>query len=127
MDEERIKIAEKLGLEVMSTLDILRQLYSSEKRGEYLYDWLTNAEVWSKRHSPGSLDHRYITEDVPYLLVPISSFGKLTDAPISVIDSVIVLSSIMRRTGYFKSGRGIEEMDLSGMRSEQILKYVHEG
>ena len=127
MDEERIKVAEKLGLEVMSTLDILRQVYSSEKRGEDLYDWITGAEVWSKGRGPASLDHRYMTEDVPYTLVPISSFGKLTNTPTPVIDSIIVLSSIMLRTDYFKSGRGIKELGLSGMRSEQILNYVQEG
>ncbi len=127
MDEERIKVAEKLGVEVMATLDILRQVYSSEKRGEDIHDWLTNAKVWSKARSPVSLDHRYMNEDVPYTLVPISSFGKLTNILTPVIDSIIVLSSIMRGTDYFKSGRNIEEMGLSRMQSEQILKYALEG
>jgi len=131
MDKERIKVGEKLGLEMASTLETMRQFYGSEKKGKDLHDFLTNSRVHGGRgrgpDAPKNLNHRYLSEDVPYGLVPVSSFGKLLNIPTPTIDSIILLSSIMNGEDYMKGGVTIEKMGLSDKTYKEIMKYIEEG
>jgi opine dehydrogenase len=124
-DEERVKVGEKLGLKVLSTHETLKQFYSYEKAGVDLHDFLVHSRVHGGHgpDAPSDLYHRYIREDVPCGLVPVSSFGKLLGVPTPSIDAIILLSSIMNKTDYFKEGRTIEKMGLSGMSAREILEY----
>jgi len=129
MDEERIKVAEKLGLKLTSALDGIRQFYRSEKAGKDLHDFLTSSKVHGGRgpDAPGDLRHRYVSEDVPNGLVPVSELGKLVNVPTPTIDSIITLSSIMNETNYLKEGRTIERMGLSGKSCQEILELIERG
>jgi len=126
MDEERMKVAEKLGLKPVSTLDRLRQFYRGEKVGKDLHDFLTSSRVHGGHgpDAPEDLYHRYLSEDVPYGLVPVSSFGRLVNVPTPTIDSIILLTSTMNKTDYFKEGRTLNRMGLSGRSLSDISKLV---
>lgn len=123
MDEERVKVGEKLGLKVLSTHDTLKQFYRSEKAGVDLHDFLIHTRVHGGRgpDAPADLYHRYLSEDVPCGLVPVSSFGKLVNVPTPAVDSIILLASIMNKADYFKDGRTVERMGLSGRSGKEIL------
>ncbi|MBA7572893.1 Opine dehydrogenase [subsurface metagenome] len=129
MDEERMNVGEKLGLKLSSTLYYLRKFYPSEKMGADLYDWVTHSKVHGGYgpDAPRNLHHRYVSEDVPNGLVPVSLFGKLLKVPISTIDSIITLSSIMNGENYLNKGRTLERMGLSGLSCKEILYYVEKG
>ena len=129
MDEERIEVAEKLGFKLISALDSLRQFYRSEKAGKDIHDFVTSSKVHGGHgpDAPKDLHYRYISEDVPNGLVPASEFGKLGNVPTPAIDSIILLSSIMNETDYFKEGRTIERMGLSGQSCEEILELIEKG
>jgi opine dehydrogenase len=129
MDDERIKAGEKLGLKLKSTLDSMRQMYPAEKAGKDLHDFLTSSRVHGGHgpDAPKDLHHRYVSEDVPAGLVPVSSFGRLVNVPTPTIDSIVALSSIMNATDYFKEGRNLEILGLSGRSHERILQLVNQG
>jgi len=126
MDEERMEVAEKLGFKLISALDCLRQFYRSQKAGKDLHDWLTSSKVHGGHgpDAPKDLHYRYISEDVPNGLVPVSELGKLVNVPTPTIDSIITLSSIMNETNYPKEGRTIERMGLSGKSCQEILELI---
>lgn len=48
------------------------------------------------------LHHRYVSEDVPYGMLPVSAFGKLLGVSTATIDSVIHLASAMNETDCFR-------------------------
>jgi len=129
MDKERIKVGKKLGLKIESLLEGLRQYYKSEKAGKDLHDFLVHSRVHGGRgpDAPKDLKHRYLSEDVPYGLVAVSSFGKLVNVPTPIIDSIIILSSIMNGEDYTKSGITIEKIGLSNKTIEEMMKYIKEG
>ena len=77
--------------------------------------------------APADLFHRYVNEDVPNGLVPVSSFGKLLGLPTPTIDSLILLASTMNRTDYAASGRTIDKMGLAGKSVKQIQDYCQKG
>jgi len=126
MDEEKMKVGEKLGLKLLSTLDCLRRFYPAEKAGGDLHDFLTHSRVHGSHgpDAPPDLHHRYASEDVPYGLVPVHSFGKLADVPTSTIDSIISLASIMNEADYFKEGRTLPRMGLAGHSLSSINELI---
>lgn len=80
-----------------------------------------------KMKGPQHLKDRYITEDVPYGMVLISTLGDLIGVPTPTHDAVIQLASVINRTNYFKKGRGIKELGLSKMNKRSLKKFLTEG
>ncbi len=75
---------------------------------------------------PQSLNHRYITEDIPFGLVPLAYLGDLLDVPTPVSDAIIELSSTANHSNYWKEGLTLEKLGLDGLKPEEILKFVNE-
>ena len=76
---------------------------------------------------PEAPRHRYITEDVPYALVLISSIGDLVGVETPVIDSIITLVSAATGVDYWKEGRTISKLSLAGMDKESVRRFIREG
>ncbi len=73
------------------------------------------------------LKGRYITEDLPYGLVPISELGDLVGASTPSIDSVIDIGSVIAETDFRKTGRTLDKLGIAGMSKTELLQYVSEG
>ena len=129
MDEEKIEVGKQMGLKLPPTLYFLRKYYPSDKIGTDLHDWLTHSKVEGGQgpDAPKNLHNRYISEDVPNGLVPVSLFGKLMKVPTPTIDSIITLSSVMNGENYLNKGRTFEKMGLSGLSCKKILDYLEKG
>jgi len=129
MDEERIKVGEALGLKLKPTLFSLRQFYPLERTGTDLHDWVTHSRAHGGQgpDAPNSAKHRYVSEDVPNGLVPVSLLGKLVGVTTTAIDSIISLSSLVNGIDYFNEGRSLEKMGLSGLTPQKIMSYLEKG
>ncbi|MHB8054123.1 MAG: NAD/NADP octopine/nopaline dehydrogenase family protein [Candidatus Aminicenantales bacterium] len=75
-----------------------------------------------KMRGPADLRDRYITEDVPFGLVLNSTLGALLHIPTPTHDAVIQLASVINRTDYWKTGRGVKELGLLEMPEIGRLK-----
>lgn len=73
---------------------------------------------------PTSLGSRYITEDLPYGLVPRSELGRLAGVPTPVIDGIVSIGSIVCREDYWASGRTLERLGLEGLGREEIISML---
>ena len=124
MDMERIAIGEKLNLDLISTYDWLKETYSLN--GDDLHALLSTNPAYGQHgvDAPKVLNHRYLTEDVPHLLVPVASFGKLIGIQTPIIDCIITLASTINGTDHFEKGRSIDKLGLSGMSIKEILDYI---
>jgi opine dehydrogenase len=80
-----------------------------------------------KMKGPEHLKDRYITEDVPYGMVLISTLGDLIKVPTPTHDAVIQLASIINRIDYWKTGRGVMELGLSKLDKKGLKKFLLEG
>lgn len=80
-----------------------------------------------KMKGPEHMKDRYVTEDVPYGMVLLSTLGSLLGVPTPTHDAVIQLSSVVNRTDYWRTGRGMKELDLSKWDKKGLKKFLKEG
>jgi opine dehydrogenase len=80
-----------------------------------------------KMKGPEHLKDRYVTEDVPYGMVLLSTLGDLLRVPTPTHDAVIQLASVINRTDYWKTGRGMKQLGLSKLDRKRLRKFLLEG
>ena len=80
-----------------------------------------------KMKGPEHLKDRYVTEDVPYGMVLLSTFGDLLGVPTPTHDAVIQIASVINRTDYWKTGRGMKQLGLSKFDKKGLKKFLVEG
>jgi len=66
-----------------------------------------DVSFYEKMSGPDKIKHRYLMENIPFGLVPLSELGKLTGVPTPAIDSIIELGSILCRTNFRQEGRSL--------------------
>ena len=125
LDAERIKVAEALGVRVLTALEWLYQAYGVA--GGNLYEAMQANDGYRGIKAPNTLDYRYVTEDVPTSLVPIASLGDQLGVPVPTIKTIIHLTGILHGCNYFALGRTVERLGLAGLDVRQIRRLVEEG
>ena len=125
IDSERCTVMEALGEQPMTAKEWLN--YAYDVQGEDLHDAIHNNPGYQGIMAPPSIANRYILEDVPMSLVPISSFGKMLGIETPTIDAIIQIASVMMRRNFKAEGRTVRTLGLEGMSVEQIRKFVMEG
>ncbi|SHJ12678.1 opine dehydrogenase [Dethiosulfatibacter aminovorans DSM 17477] len=92
VDMERMEIAKALGIETETLMDYIEHVYGFRKSG--LYETLSESFVHTRANGPASLESRYVTEDIPYGLMPMAAMGRYLKIKTEAIDSLIVLGTI---------------------------------
>ncbi|HOB83222.1 MAG TPA: NAD/NADP octopine/nopaline dehydrogenase family protein [Bacteroidales bacterium] len=113
IDDERVKVAEAIGIRAISARQWLYMAYSSA--GNTLFEAMMKNVGYAGILAPRSLRVRYIEEDVPFSLVPIASTGRMLNVPTPTIDSVIQLACGLNETDYRENGRTVENLGIAGM------------
>ncbi|MFW9886817.1 MAG: NAD/NADP octopine/nopaline dehydrogenase family protein, partial [Candidatus Thorarchaeota archaeon] len=125
MDAERIKVSRQFVSQPTSLLQWLRSTYNAE--GSTLCECIRSIDTYEGVGSPSSLDHRYVLEDVPTGLVPISHFGKLAGVETPAIDAVINMACQLYEIDFWESGRNLETLGLEGLSPTEVREYVRTG
>ena len=125
MDAERLAVAAAYGIKILSAKQWLKQSY--ETYGDSLYELIQHNDAYGDISAPKTIDARYVTEDVPMSLVPISDLGALAGVPTPNIDAVIQLTGAIYNRDFRKEGRSAESLGLQGMTLEQVARYFEIG
>jgi opine dehydrogenase len=76
---------------------------------------------------PHSLRNRFISEDVPFGLVPTALLAHKFGIPIPTIDATIQLSSLLNDTNYWDVGYSLEDLGLAGLDIKGINQLLETG
>ncbi len=125
MDVERINVAREYVSHPVSLLEWLRTTYDAE--GTTLCDCIQSIDAYDDVGSPSSLNHRYVLEDVPTGLVPISHLGKLAGVETPAIDAIINMACQLYDCDFWNTGRNLENMGLEGLNPYEVREYVRTG
>lgn len=129
VDQERLQLGTALGCHIESLLEASHRFYGHPER-DSVYDFFRQSEVNDQPDRPSApkdLTSRYITEDVPYGLVPMSELGRLTGVETPAIDALITIASIANQEDYRLTGRTLKSLGLDGLTKEQLLTRIVTG
>jgi len=73
---------------------------------------------------PSSMKGRYITEDVPYGLVPTAQLARKFNVDIPIIDATIKMASLINQTDYYREGRSLKELGIAGLSKEGLAEIL---
>jgi opine dehydrogenase len=118
VDEERVKVAEALGIRANTAKDWLYLAYGIS--GKNLHNAIHANPGYVGIMAPRNLDIRYITEDVPMSLVPIASIGEKFDVPVPTTKSFIHIASLIHNCDYWEMGRNIQKLDIADMNLKEL-------
>jgi opine dehydrogenase len=118
LDAERVAIAAALGIHAMTAREWLYFAYDAA--GKTLREAMLANPGYHGILAPHQTDMRYVTEDVPCSLVPMSSIGRQMGVPTPVIDSLIHLASAMHGRDYREIGRTAEKMAIDKLSLKEL-------
>lgn len=122
LDKERLSVASALGFRAMSAREWL--YYAYDVSGRTLFEAIHSNPGYRGILAPHNTNMRYITEDVPCSLVPMSSIGKKFNVETPHIDSIIKIASAMHETDYYKIGRTVESLGIENMDLKQLRLFA---
>jgi opine dehydrogenase len=130
INAERVAVAAALGASVPTLAEWFERVYGV--RGETLVETCqrltTNSDgPYQATGTPKSFDHKYITEDVPVGLMPMSALGGAARVATPAIDALITVVHAMTGKDFAAEARTLERMGLAGMDALQIGRVVEAG
>jgi len=125
LDRERVTVASSLGIRARTAQEWLQIAYNAT--GQDLFEAIHDQPGYKGIKGPMSLNHRYLTEDVPMSLVPIADLGRRYGVSVRGIDSIICLASIAHQTDYWRRGRTLQKLGIESFSVGELLQYVTEG
>ncbi|NLJ83534.1 MAG: NAD(P)-binding domain-containing protein [Halanaerobiaceae bacterium] len=125
MDNERMEVAYAFGIDPLSAKEWLHLSYGI--KGRTLYELIQNNKQYQGILAPGTINHRYVFEDVPMSLVPLASLARVCNVETPTIDMIIDLANIVYQKDLRAEGRTIETLGLEGLSSREILELVIKG
>ncbi len=130
INAERVAVAAALGAAVPDLADWFERVYGvreanlSETCRRLTYD---PDGPYQATGTPTSLDHKYIAEDVPVGLMPISALGTAAGVPTPAIDALLEIARAMTGKSFAAEARTLDRMGLAGMNAAAIRRVVEHG
>lgn len=125
MDQERMEIGKALQIDTLSARDWLYETYGA--RGKTLYETVQNNTAYKGLQAPKGLGIRYIYEDVPYSLIPMSSLARELGIKTPAINSIINIAELITGQDFYAEGRTIERLGLSGLSIYEMHNIAENG
>lgn len=112
LDEERLSLAEALGVKTHSFWEFLATAYGVTE-GSHV-ERIVQGYGRQAFPEPDSLTHRYFTEDIPFGLVTWNSLAKQIGLPLPLTDAFIRISGILCGADFEATGRTARVLGLEG-------------
>ena len=121
VDNEVQQVAKALGTIPLSVKKWLHSRYGINYSD--LFTMIRSNSVYKGIKSADTLNHRYLWEDIPTGLVPVSTFGKALNVDTSAIDGLIDRGCEMLDTNFWDTGRTPEKL---GFCPQNLKKSLYE-
>ncbi|WP_166669550.1 NAD/NADP octopine/nopaline dehydrogenase family protein [Paenisporosarcina antarctica] len=122
LDLERIGVGKSLGIKLVPYLERVMETGYVQSNASWYEAIQTSLHLTAK--GPDSLQHRYLTEDVPYGLTPWYHFAKDRNIDVKLMESLIQLASALSDENYFETGRTLEEMGINDMTNHELNQFL---
>jgi opine dehydrogenase len=76
---------------------------------------------------PATLEHRYVTEDVPFGIVPIVKFGRIAGVDMSLHEAGLGLIDALYGRSFTDENDILPRLEIDGLSGEQLLALCRTG
>ncbi len=125
VDDERRAIAKRLGYDLCPANVAFHR--AGFGPGGDLWATINGSYMLTRLKAPGSLESRWLTEDIPYGLAAWHSVGAQYDVPAPTIRAMVDIGSIVIGVDGWSSGRDVFELGIAGMDPSELKAYLHTG
>ena len=126
LDEERRKIGSFYSLKLPSYLELMYEFYGNSFSS--IYDFFKSTPVHNgMKFCPKSVHERYLSQDIPHVLVPWYNLGKIAGYDSVLIRSIITLASELNNKDYQKGSLFSDRKDFEISCKELLMYYVNNG
>jgi opine dehydrogenase len=122
MEREFREVARAYDTTIISASQLLNRYYGCETTS--LLEAMRTVPNYRFSTSPESLHTRYIHEDVPCTLVPVSLLAQLAGTRVPVIDSVIAMASVIAGEDFLTTGRTLDRLGWGDFGAAEIRQWM---
>ena len=126
IDRERCQIARALGYENLKPVADFGNI-PEDYTWQQLYMAIHGNITHTVIRGPNDLQNRYLTEDIPYGLVPWSAIGHWAGVRTPRIDAVIAIYSAIYGKSWPEQGLNGEKLGLNGRAPAAFLTFTQDG
>lgn len=128
LDEERLSLNKIKGLNLTPMAYIVKGFYSYQGAiGDTMFELHRSNPIYKWSKLPISLTHRYLTEDVPYGLIPLYKFAERFHSSYSTMKSVADLCCLVTGKNFYENARDLKRLNLNSYSEKQLLNFVTYG
>src|SRR5699024_9915366 len=129
MDQERMELntfSKEIYLKPMR--DIYKSWYYHQgARGNSLVELANKNPIYYESMLPNTLQHRYLLEDIPFGLIPMSSILEKFNIENNIIKSMIYIAKAITNKSFKGEARNLESLRLNDKSPEEILRFIKYG
>jgi opine dehydrogenase len=127
LDKERIALASSFGLSVRTV-----QQHLHDSFGLPLGPVADMAAEQENRRNgsplgPATLEHRYVTEDVPFGIAPLVKFGKVAGIEMPLHEAGLTLINALYGRDFYAENNVLPHLHIDNVNSEELLALCRQG
>lgn len=123
VDLEKLNILNAIGVQGKNIPSILRLFY--EANGCNTYQAIRNVKCYGIVGLPNSIDTRYLSEDVPFGIVPMYRLASLLQIDCPHMQKIIESANVLSATNYLDKGYTLEALGIAGMSTDELQHYLN--
>ena len=127
LDNERLAVGTALGLELTPNSQMAKLWYGHQGYEGSTYPDKARNPVYASIKAESQLDSRYLTEDVPFGLVPLEDLGRLAGVETPTCTSLIHLSNGLLDRDFRALGQTLKSIGLGDLTIPELKQLVEEG
>ena len=92
-----------------------------------IWEAINGSHMLTRLKAPGSLESRWLTEDIPYGIGLWSKLGRQYGVISPVMDSLVNLGSVVMESDGWNEGRSLEDLGIANLNGKELKKYLDSG
>ena len=125
VDAERREIGKVLGYDLLPANEAFH-LAGFGPKGD-LWETINGSRMLTRLKAPGSLETRWLTEDIPYGIATWSSLGAQYGVETPVMRALVEIGSIVMGLDGWTKGRNAEDLGITGMSRRELEAFLRDG
>jgi opine dehydrogenase len=125
LDSERRSLGAALGVELLPVAEAFHAAGFGPK-GD-LWATINGSRMLTQLRAPGSLQTRWLSEDVPYGLRTWAELGERIGVAMPVARALVTLADTVMGVDSWQAGRSLQDLGIDRMGRDELLRYLEGG